>query len=105
MAVVNFALKRYDQTIVWARRAITINPNNTNRAHAALIAAFAMTGRDAEAREALERYLALPAGGLRTIAAWKANKALLANQHNDPRSLELWDREIEGLRKAGMPEE
>jgi hypothetical protein len=32
-------------------------------------------------------------------------KAQLTNQHSDPRSLEAWDREIEALRKAGMPEE
>ncbi len=27
------------------------------------------------------------------------------NQHSDPRALEAWDRQIEALRKAGMPEE
>ena len=38
-----------------------------------LIAALALTGHDAEAREALQRYLALPSTGpLKTIAAWKA---------------------------------
>ena len=38
-----------------------------------LVAALALTGHDAEAREALQRYLALPSTGpLKTIAAWKA---------------------------------
>jgi hypothetical protein len=44
-----------------------------------LVAALALTGRDAEAREALQRYLALPSTGpLKTIAAWKAH---LESQH------------------------
>ena len=38
-----------------------------------LVAALALTDHDAEAREALQRYLALPSTGpLKTIAAWKA---------------------------------
>ena len=42
-------------------------------AHVFLVAALALTGHDAEAREALQRYLALPSTGpLKTIAAWKA---------------------------------
>jgi len=28
----------------------------------------------------------------------------LTDQHSDPRLLDFWDRFIEGLRKAGMPE-
>ena len=37
------------------------------------MAALALTDHDAEAREALQRYLALPSTGpLKTIAAWKA---------------------------------
>jgi hypothetical protein len=70
-----------------------------------LIAIFALTGHEVEAQEALQRYLALPpAGGPRTIAVWKAYKSQLTNPHSDPRYLELWDRLVEGLRKAGMPE-
>ena len=64
-----------------------------------------MTGRDTEAREALQRFLALPPAATRTIAAWKAYKAPTINEHSDPRLLEFWDRTFEGLRKAGMPEE
>jgi tetratricopeptide (TPR) repeat protein len=100
-----FGLKQYDQAIEWARRAITISPNSTPTAHADLIAIFALTGHEVEAQEALQRYLALPpAGGPRTIAVWKAYKSQLTNPHSDPRYLELWDRLVEGLRKAGMPE-
>ena len=99
-AIVYFAMKQYDMSIEYARRAMAINPNNGD---AALIASLVLTGRQSEAHEALQRYLALPDKDLRTIAAWKAFKAKLTNQHSDPRSLEAWDRQIEALRKAGMP--
>ena len=66
-----------------------------------LVAALALTGHDAEAREALQRYLALPsAGPLKTIAAWKAHDE---SQHWLP--AEASERIYDGLRKAGMPEE
>jgi adenylate cyclase len=99
-----FGLKRYDQAIESARRANAINPNNFPLAHAILIAAFALNGNEAEAQEALQRYLALPPSGLRTIAEWKAYEAQIINEHSDPRIVELWNRRNDGLRKAGMPE-
>ena len=58
-ATAYFGLKQYDQAIEWARRAIAINPNNP-LAHFNLIAALALTGREAEAHEALA---ALPCAG------------------------------------------
>jgi adenylate cyclase len=103
-AINYFALKQFDQAMEWSRRAIAVDPNNVPSAHADLIAALELTGRNDEAREALQRYLALPLGGLKTIAAWKAYKAVFTNEHSDPRYLELWDQTIEGLRKSGMPE-
>ena len=55
-----------------------------------------------EAREALQRYLALPSTGpLKTIAAWKAHNE---SQHGAP-AIEVSERMYDGLRKAGMPEE
>jgi hypothetical protein len=67
------------------------------------VAALALTGHDAEAREALQRYLALPSTGpLKTIAAWKAHTE---SQHGDARYVEAHERMYDGLRKAGMPEE
>jgi adenylate cyclase len=98
-AFANFGLRNYDQSIEWARRAIAINPNIANM-HLNLVAALALTGHDAEAREALQRYLALPSTGpLKTIAACKA---YLESQHGLPR--EVGERTYDGLRKAGMPE-
>jgi hypothetical protein len=66
-----------------------------------------LTDRDAEARQALQRYLALPTSApLKTIAAWKAfYKSKVSEQGGDPRFFEINERTYEGLRKAGMPEE
>ena len=67
------------------------------------MAALALTGQDAQAREALQRYLALPStGSFKTIAAWKA---YYSKQGGDPRFVEMSERSYDGLRKAGMPEE
>jgi adenylate cyclase len=101
-AFANFELKRYDQAIDWARRAIAINPYNPF-AHVALVAALALADHDAEAREALQRYLALPSSApFKTIAAWKAHQK---SRGSDPRFVEMSERSYQGLRKAGMPEQ
>ena len=101
-AAANFELKNYDQAIEWARKAIAVNPNYVQWIHASLVAALALAGHDAEAREALQRYLALPSTGpLKTIAAWKA---YYTAQGGGPARVELNERVYDGLRKAGMPE-
>ena len=101
-AVANFGLKRNDQAIELARQAIAIKPEYTQFIHATLVAALALTGQETQAREALQRYLALPSTGpLKTIAAWKA---YFSAQGGGPRSVEINERLCDGLRKAGMPE-
>jgi adenylate cyclase len=97
-----FSLKQYDQAIEFARRAIAIKPSDFAFPHVTLIAALALAGHDAEAREALKRYLALFPSGNKTTTAWKAN---LNEGVTNPSLLEANDRLIEGLRKAGMPEQ
>jgi tetratricopeptide (TPR) repeat protein len=102
-AIGYFGLKQYDQAIEWARRAIAIAPDKVPFVHAGLIAALVLTGRDAEAHEALQSYLALPSTGpLKTIAGWKTFTVQHAPRQADPRYVETWERIIEGLRKAGM---
>ncbi len=102
-AVANFGLKRYDQPIEQARQTIAINANYVPWAHVILVAALTLTGHDAEAREALQRYLALPSTGpFKTIAAWKA---YYSAQGGDPPRVEANERTYDGLRKAGMPEQ
>jgi hypothetical protein len=97
-----FGLKQYDQAIDWARRGIALGTSNPFP-HATLAAALALTGHEAEAREALPLYLALPSSAqLRTRAALKAYEARF---NGDQRVLETNEREHEGLRKAGLPEE
>jgi tetratricopeptide (TPR) repeat protein len=97
-----FALKQYDQAIEWARRAVVIDPSFG----ADLVAPLALSGREAEACEALRRYLALPSSVQpKTIAAWKAYNDHFVNANTDPRVLEVNDRFYEALRKAGMPEQ
>ena len=101
-----FATKQDNQAIKSARRTIAI-VSNDSYAHGDIIAALALTGHEADAREALQRFLALPpdADGMRTIAAWKAYQDRHAGPHGDPAVVEFFNRKIEGLRKAGMPEE
>jgi adenylate cyclase len=101
----NFGLKRYDEAIELARRALAINPYNPY-ANVLLVTALALTGHDAEAREALQRYLAPSAASFKTIAAWKAHLMSLAPEQGvDPRFVEMSERSYDGLRKAGMPKE
>ena len=103
-AEAHFALKNYDQAIELARRAIAINPDYNAFSHAMLVAALALTDHDAEAREALQRFLALPSTGpLKTLAAWKDH--FVTEKHVDPRLVDRDERTLTGLRKAGMPEE
>ncbi len=98
-----FGLQQYDQAIEWARQSIAINPNFAHP-HGILAAALALTGHEAEARDALERYTAL-----RKFKSIAAAKAALPPPSADPRVRAGLDRLnariIEGLRKAGMPEE
>jgi hypothetical protein len=61
-------------------------------ANSTVAATLALAGRDAEAHEVVQRFASLPSNGLKTIAAWNAEKARITHQHPNPRYLELWDR-------------
>jgi adenylate cyclase len=88
----HLALQQDDQAI-WTRRAIASNPNY-GPPHGVLAAALALTGHEAEAHDALQRYIAFR----KSIAVVKAALSPLG-------APAFFDRFIEGLRKAGMPEE
>jgi TolB-like protein/Tfp pilus assembly protein PilF len=94
-----FGLQQYDHAIEWARRAIAVNPNFEGP-FIVLAAALALSGHDAEAREAEQRCAAL--SKFKNVAVFKAGAPPLSA---DPRARATFDRLIEGLRKAGMPEE
>jgi TolB-like protein/DNA-binding winged helix-turn-helix (wHTH) protein/Tfp pilus assembly protein PilF len=99
-----FALKRHDEAIEWASRTI-LTDAGLPAANSTLAAALALTGRVGEAHEAVQRFASHKPAAPMTIAAANALKARLTRQHPNPRYLESWDRRIEGLRKAGVPEE
>jgi TolB-like protein/class 3 adenylate cyclase/tetratricopeptide (TPR) repeat protein len=102
-ALALFGLKQYDSAIEFARRAIAINPQK-QQPHRLLISALGWTGQEAEAHQAIQRYLALFPEAPTTIAALSAAVRKEAPADADPRYLELGSRVIEGLSKAGLPE-
>jgi hypothetical protein len=65
-----------------------------------LTASLALAGRDADAREMLQRYLAFPTAPATSIAQVKRRQPF-----ESPFMREFYDRVYQGLRKAGMPEE
>ena len=69
---------------------------------ALLASALALTGRQAEAREALQRYLSLKGTTSKTIAQFRPRHRSMSD---NPKWLAYSDRLIEGLRRAGMPED
>jgi adenylate cyclase len=95
-----FGLQQYDQAIEWARRTIAINPN-LDAPLFILAAALALTGHEAEARDAEQRRAAL--SKVKNVAVLKA--AFAPPPSADPHVRATLDRFIEGLRNAGMPDE
>jgi adenylate cyclase len=95
-----FGLQQYDRAIEWERRTIAISPNFA-APHLFLAAALALAGHEAEARDAEQRFAALSM--VKNVAVIKA--AVAPPPSADPRARATFDRIIEGLRKAGMPEE
>ena len=91
--------RRDDQAVEAYRRSVAAN-SNLAFAQAGLTAALALTNHDVEARETLQRYLALPGTRSKSIAALKKQ----ANSGN-PSYLAMREHMYEGLRKAGMPED
>jgi adenylate cyclase len=96
----SFVLTRYEEANDLLRRSITAIPNSSV-ARSGLISSLAMSGHDEDAKENLRQYLALPGNIPKTIAQFKAQ-----NPYVDlPARKDQFSRLLEGLRKAGMPEE
>jgi TolB-like protein/class 3 adenylate cyclase len=91
-----FLLEDYLTAIEWLQRATAANPNYSSPQQD-LAAALALVGREAEARETLATYLALSQTKTKTIA-----QVTPAIAHTPGAYAQ---HVIEGLRKAGMPEE
>jgi TolB-like protein len=92
-------LREDDLAVSCLRQAIANNPEFP-ASSGYLVAALALSGKEAEAREQLERYLSLPSAHIRTIAGWRRMA-----YSEDPAYLALRERIYEGLRKAGMAEQ
>jgi predicted Zn-dependent protease len=93
-------LGQYQQAIEWHRRSVASNPDYPD-SQWQLAAALALAGDYAQAREALARYLSLPLTRNKTIAQLKAGLPTPAHAEEAA----FLEHEVEGLRKAGMPEE
>jgi TolB-like protein len=89
----------YDQAMAWCRRAIEANRNYSSP-HFQLAVALAHLGRLDDARSAVKAGLALnPAYSIsRAHAAWTA-------MSNSPTHLAQLETILEGMRKAGLPEQ
>jgi adenylate cyclase len=83
-------LRRFDEAIVAGKKALRRNPSYST-AYRVLASALAHLGRDAQAREAAARVLEVDPAF--TISGWIAR----GGQTNSK-------LQIEGLRKAGLPE-
>jgi TolB-like protein len=92
-------LREDDLAIACLRQAVANNPEFP-AASGYLAAALALSGKEAEAREQLGRYLSLRDAHIRTIAGWRRMA-----YSEDPAYLTLRERIYEGLRKAGMAEQ
>jgi adenylate cyclase len=92
----NMELQHYDRAIEWLRRSMAENPDFPTTL-AILAAALALDGRDTEAHAMLARYFAHPLVVARTI------KQLAGQVHLFDAA--TYPRYLDGLRKAGMPEE
>ena len=91
-------LQEDDQAIDWLRRAGAAAPQ-WPLPQALLAAELSLTGREAEARDVLKRYLSLSGTRARTIAQWKGQMP-----SNNPLFLAYAARLVDGLRRAGLPE-
>jgi Tfp pilus assembly protein PilF len=91
-------LHQDDQAIDWLRRAGAAAPQ-WPLPQALLAAELSLTGREAEAREVLKRYLSLSGTRARTVAQWKGQLP-----SRNPLFLTYAARLVDGLRRAGLPE-
>jgi len=97
-SLAEFAAGRDEQAVAWGQRSINANPNNPI-ARYWLAAALAHLGRVAEARAALKDAALVFGSSIRDA------RAGFTTLSDDPIYLAQCERLLDGLRKAGMPEE
>src|SRR5262249_36789463 len=94
-------LERWEQAIEWCDKAIAASPVGTEVTDALvdLAAANAWAGHDKEAKEAVAR-LQKARPGFTLQKLWPADELT-----DNPDFKTQWARIVEGLRKAGLPDE
>ncbi|MGL3111408.1 adenylate/guanylate cyclase domain-containing protein [Bradyrhizobium sp. BR 1432] len=96
-------LQDYEEALVWIDRAEAASPEILliGFVRSALLA---LAGKEADARAAMQRYLANDNAPIRTITQWKARRQGVPLPSYSPRFLMWGLRFNEGLQKAGLPE-
>src|SRR3984885_1472485 len=96
-----FVMRQDDSAIELIRRSAATPQSVDPYAALMLASAFALSGRQAEAGEAIKAYLADSQAKSRTISQFQTQQLAMAD---NPRWLAYNERFAEGLRKAGLPE-
>ena len=92
-------LGRWEQAVAWFRRSIEAN-RNFPHPHFVLGSALAQIGRLDEARSAVKAGLALDPGF--AVSRFRAN---VATRSNNPTHLASLEAILDGMRRAGVPED
>ena len=95
-----FVMRQDANTIEWIQRSATLQSVDPY-ARLMLASAFALSGQQAKAGEAIKAYLADSRAKSRTISQFQTQQLAMAD---NPRWLAYNERFAEGLRKAGLPE-
>ena len=96
-----FVMRQDDSAIELIRRSAATLQSVDPYARLMLASAFALSGQQAEAGEAIKAYLADSRAKSRTISQFQTQQLAMAD---NPRWLAYNERFAEGLRKAGLPE-
>jgi adenylate cyclase len=96
-----FVMRQDANTIEWIRRSAALQSSVDPYARLMLASAFALSGQQAEAGEAVKAYLADSRTKSKTISQFQTQQLAMAD---NPRWLAYNERFAEGLRKAGLPE-
>jgi class 3 adenylate cyclase/Tfp pilus assembly protein PilF len=96
-----FVMRQDDSAIELIRRSAATLQSVDPYARLMLASALALSGRQAEAGEAIKAYLADSRAKSRTISQFQKQQLAMAD---NPRWLAYNERFAEGLRKAGLPE-
>jgi adenylate cyclase len=98
-----FVMRQDDRAIEWTQRSVAMVPIGDRDPYAMLMlaSAFALSGQQAEAGEAIKAYLAGSRAKSRTISQFQKQQLAMAN---NPRWVAYNERFAEGLRKAGLAE-